>query len=178
MKRFTMKGCAAVGALAILALGGCGQKQPDETASTKAMMAEHVQPTAQVYWNAVQYISDEKGAREIVPQNQAEWDRTAAAATRLADLGRELQQAKYAAGRGADWAEFTRGLVDVAGQAEAAARSHKPEKVLEAGGTLYNVCSACHEVYMPTPAGLSPEDKLKAHDASQKGPAAQASPPA
>lgn len=156
------KGIWVAGVLATVALGACSRPQPAEPAKpadVKAMMDQHIQPEAQVYWDAVQYISDDKGAREIVPKNAAEWNRTAEAARQLKSLGETLKQPSYAAGRGTDWQDFAQGLIDAATQAEAAALSHKPEKVLEAGGTLYNVCSACHETYMPSPAGLAPTDR-------------------
>ncbi len=143
---------------ALFALGGCSSQEGNETpaADAKLMMAEHVQPTAEIYWQAVQYVSDENGSREIMPQNDAEWDRTIQAAHRLGELGEEMKQPQYAEGRGADWMAFAQGLVDVSLQAEKAAQTHDPSKVLEAGGTLYNVCSACHETYMPVPGGMAP----------------------
>lgn len=151
-------GCALA-----LSLMGCSQKSPEPAnmADARAMMAEHVQPTAEIYWHAVQYISDEQGSREIVPQNDAEWIQTAEAARKLKELGEELKKPEYAASRGTDWKDYAQGLSDAAGQAEQAAKAHSPEKVLEAGGTLYNVCSACHEVYMPAPAGPAPTDQSK-----------------
>lgn len=149
----------AVGALALSALGGCADEKPIKVADTKAMMNQHVQPEAEIFWQAVQYISDENGSREISPQNDAEWNRTAEAARKLKALGESLKQPEYAQGKGADWLAFTQGMVDVAGQAEQAALTHSKEKVLEVGGTLYNVCSACHEVYMPSPGGLAPTDQ-------------------
>jgi len=143
---------------ALFALGGCGSQDGNEApaADAKLMMAEHVQPTAETYWQAVQYVSDESGSREIMPQNDAEWKRTAQAARRLAELGEELKQPQYAEGRGADWMAYAEGLVAVSEQAEKAAQSQDPAKVLEVGGTLYNVCSVCHETYMPVPGGMSP----------------------
>lgn len=158
-------GMRVAGALALVALAGCSGQQSTEPADTKAMMNQHVQPEAQLYWQAVQYISDEKGAREIVPKNDAEWNRTVEAARKLKALGETLKQPAYAQGKGADWQDFAQGLVDASGQAEAAALSRKPEQVLEAGGTLYNVCSACHETYMKSPGGLAPADQSTAKPA-------------
>jgi hypothetical protein len=125
------------------------------------MMAEDLQPTAQAYWDAVQYISDANGLREIMPQNDTEWSRTAEAARQLKKLGEELKQPEYSANRGTDWKAYAQGLVDVAEQAEHAANSHRPKDVLETGGIMYNVCSACHEVYMPDPGGGAPTDQTK-----------------
>ncbi len=150
-----------LGSVMIFCLASCTASEEGDApqASAKTMMADHVQPTAEVYWNAVQYISDENGSREIVPESEAEWQRTEQAAQKLKKLGEDLKLPEYAANRGSDWKDFAQGLVDAAGQAEQAAKAHSPDKVLEAGGTVYNVCSACHEVYMPVPSGLAPTDQ-------------------
>ncbi|MEA3538252.1 MAG: hypothetical protein U9R73_03880 [Pseudomonadota bacterium] len=145
------------GSALLLALAGCGQKEaPVQSADVKAMMAQKVQPASQTYWNAVQFVSDENGTGEVVPQNEAEWAAVVQGAAQLKQLGEDLKRPEYAANRGSDWLDFAQGLVDVAGQAELAAKSKDPDQVLEVGGTLYNVCSACHEVYMPGPIRLAP----------------------
>lgn len=146
----------------VATLAACSEKKPPEPANVKAFMDQHVQPEAQVYWQAVQYVSDEKGTREIVPENDAKWNRTAEAARKLKALGESMKQPAYANGKGADWQDFAQGLANAASHAEAAALARKPEQVLEAGGILYNVCSACHEVYMPSPGGLAPTDQTDA----------------
>jgi mono/diheme cytochrome c family protein len=128
------------------ALAGCGS---EPKASVKQYMASEVQPTAQVYWKSVQYISDEQGSREIVPRNDAEWESVRQAAVQLGQIGEELKQPKYAEGRGAAWTDFADGLIEVSAQAEKAAADKSTEAVFEVGGTLYSVCSACHQAYPP-----------------------------
>ncbi len=129
-----------------LALAGC-QGEPD--ASVKDYMAGEVQPTAEIYWNAVQYISDEQGDHEIFPRNNAEWEDVRQAAVRLGEMGAELKEPKYAEGRGAAWIDFADGLIEVSAQAEKAAADKSTEAVFEVGGTVYSVCSACHQAYPP-----------------------------
>ena len=51
---------AVIGLAALL--GGCKAAAPAET--VQQMMKNKVQPTAQIYWDAVRYISDENGSRE------------------------------------------------------------------------------------------------------------------
>lgn len=128
------------------ALTGC---ESEPKASAKQFMAGEVQPTAQVYWKSVQYISDEQGSREIMPRNDAEWESVRQAAVRLGEIGEELKQPKYADGRGAAWIDFADGLIEVSAQAEKAAADKSTEAVFEVGGTLYSVCSACHQAYPP-----------------------------
>ncbi|RIV82604.1 hypothetical protein D2V17_14920 [Aurantiacibacter xanthus] len=157
MTRFYAKSLSLIVAAGLVGCSGQDAEQPaDVDAATKSLMIAEVQTQAQIYWNAVQFISDENGLREIVPETDADWERTAEAARQLRSLGEELKRPAYAAGRGSDWQQFSQGLVDVAEKTEAAALSRDPHQVLEAGGVLYNVCSACHEHYMELPAGLSP----------------------
>jgi mono/diheme cytochrome c family protein len=132
-----------------LLLWGCGQgaEQPDQT--VQQLMAEKVQPTSEVYWNSVQYISDEQGEHEILPQTDADWERVRAAAVQLGEYGRLLQTEAYTQGRNEDWTRFSKALVDVSVRAEQAAASKDPDAVFEVGGTVYSVCSACHQAYPP-----------------------------
>jgi outer membrane PBP1 activator LpoA protein len=138
-----------------LALAGC-QGEPD--ASVKDYMAGEVQPTAEIYWNAVQYISDEQGDHEIFPRNDAEWEDVRQAAVRLGEMGAELKEPQYAEGRGAAWIDFADGLIEVSAQAEKAAADKSTEAVFEVGGTVYSVCSACHQAYPPA-EGLEGENE-------------------
>ena len=131
------------------ALAGC---QAEPKASVKEYMAGDVQPTAEIYWNAVQFISDEQGDHDIFPRNHAEWENVRQAAVRLGEMGAELKEPKYAEGRGAAWIDFADGLIEVSAQAEKAAADKNTEAVFEVGGTVYSVCSACHQAYPPADA--------------------------
>ena len=145
-------------AAAVMLLAGCKQgATPDKT--VQQLMAQDVQPTADIYWKAVQYISDEQGNRDVVPQTDAEWQRVQDAATRIGELAQLLKTPGYTAGRGEDWVQFSDSLAEVAKQAEQAAAEKSPEKVFEVGGTMYAVCSACHMVY---PATTGPEAEAAA----------------
>lgn len=141
--------------LAMMLASGC-QKPPVAPGDTKALMAGQVQPTSQDFWDSVQYISDASGLHKIEPKTDADWRRTLASATALRELGQTLKSPAYAAGRGTDWLDFAQGLSDVAEQAEQAAKQRSPDKVFAVGSSLYNVCSACHEIYMPVPGGSAP----------------------
>ena len=131
---------------AIIALTGC---QAGSSPSIKQYMAGDVQPAAEIYWSAVQFISDEQGEHEIVPRNDAEWENVRQAAVRLGTIGAELKEPQYAEGRGAAWLDYADGLIEVAGQAEKAAAGKSADAVFEVGGTIYSVCSACHQAYPP-----------------------------
>lgn len=131
------------------ALAGCGENAPEMTA--QQLMAERVQPTAEVYWDAVQWISDTPGeeARLIQPQSDADWEKVVEAAIELQELGKLLQTPGYTEGRSEEWGTFAQALVEVSQKAEQAARSKDVDEVFAVGGTVYSVCSACHEVFPP-----------------------------
>ncbi len=134
-------------------LGGCNQGPPAPDKTIQQLMAEDVQPTAEVYWNAVGHVSElvdgEVVERDFRPETEADWQRTRDAATRMVELANLLTEPGYTEGRGEDWMQFSNSLTKVARLAEQAADSRDPEQVFEVGGTMYSVCSACHQVYPP-----------------------------
>jgi hypothetical protein len=138
---------ATAATTALLAACGQGAESPEKT--IQQLMADDVQPTADIYWKSVQYISDETGEHEIFPRTDEEWARVKAAATRIGELGTVLQSPGYAEGRGEDWVQISKSLVEVSKLAEQAAEEKSTDKVFEVGGTVYSVCTACHQVYPP-----------------------------
>jgi hypothetical protein len=128
-------------------LSGCNQGTAEPAESVKQLMANKVQPTAKTYWDAVQFISDEAGDHDITPGSDAEWERTRKAAADLQEYGKLLLTPEYTEGREPNWSKFAQGLIDVSKKAEQAAAKQDPEAVFEVGGTVYSVCSACHQAY-------------------------------
>jgi hypothetical protein len=131
----------------VLLLAGCKAAAPAET--IQQLMKNKVDPASKVYFDAVQYISDEKGNRDIVPHTDADWEKVRKAAADLQDYGKLLQTDAYAKGRNPDWVKFSQAMVEVSKEAEQAAKDKNVDKVFEVSGTIYNVCSACHMVYPP-----------------------------
>jgi len=140
-----MKTFAALGA--VLLLAGCKAAGPAQ--SIKDLMKNKVDPASKVYFDAVQYISDETGEHDIKPQSDADWEKVRKAAADLQDYGKLLQSDAYAKGRNPDWAKFSQAMVDAGKQGEDAAKAKDVDKVFEMSGTIYNVCSACHMAYPP-----------------------------
>jgi hypothetical protein len=139
-----MRKTIAIAALALLA--GCN-KAPAET--TQQLMKNKVQPAAQFYWDSVRFVTDLQGEHDIKPTTDAEWEKVRQAAVDLQEYGKLLQTDAYTAGRNPDWTKFSQGLVEIAKQAEKAAKDKSPDEVFDVGGTMYNVCSACHTIYPP-----------------------------
>jgi hypothetical protein len=131
---------------AVTLLAGCkGADKPELT--LQQFMAQKVDPTSKVYFNAVQYISDESGNHDIVPQTDADWEKVRQAAADLQAQGKLLQSDAYTEGRRDDWKKMSQDLVTVSQQAEEAAKAKNPDKVFEVAGTVYAVCDACHMAY-------------------------------
>lgn len=145
----------AVAGTALLIAGCNTSETPEKT--IQQLMAQDVQPTAEVYWDAVQYISDESGSREIVPQTDEDWKKVQDAAVRMGAHAELLKTPGYTDGRGEDWVQFANSLGEVSKRAEQAAAEKNPDKVFEVGGIMYSVCSACHQVYPPA-AGVPGEE--------------------
>jgi hypothetical protein len=154
----TKTGLIAAATLAAL-LGACNQGPEKPEKTVQQLMAQDVQPTAEIYWNSVQFISDETGDHDIKPETDADWAKTKAAAVRLQELAALLRTPGYTEGRGEDWTTFANSLTEVSKLAEQAADAKDPDKVFEVGGTMYNVCTACHQVY---PATTGPEAEEQA----------------
>ena len=112
-------------------------------------MADVVQPQAEVFWNSAGTIIDETGEQDLAPTTDEGWAETQRAAAQIVESVKLLVTSAYAEGRGEDWVEFSQSLVEAAHQTEQAAANQDVDAVFEIGGTMYNVCTACHQVYIP-----------------------------
>jgi hypothetical protein len=148
-----MKTSLYIAITAALLLAGCDGGPPTPEKTVQQLMAEDVQPTAQIYWDAVRYesvLEDGKPVeRDFVPESDSDWKKTRDAATKLIELANLLKTPAYSQARGDDWTEIATSLADAARLAEQAADSRDPAKVFEAGGVVYAVCQGCHQVYPP-----------------------------
>ena len=154
---------ARIGIAATIALlAGCQETTEAPEKTVQQLMAEDVEPTAYVYWNAVLYGSDlERGDYEILPQTDEDWQKAEDAAARLIELANLLKTPAYTEGRGDDWVQFADSLAEASERARRAAEERSVEKIFEVGGIVYSVCSACHQVYPPAAGaeGARPGDE-------------------
>ena len=126
-----------------------GEPQYVQAHSAQQLMAQVVQPTAEVFWNSAGFVMDETGEHDLTPTTDEGWQATRTAAATITEMGNLLMTPVYAEGRGADWIEFSKALVEVGQRAEQAAVDRDSDAVFEVGGTMYNVCTACHQAYLP-----------------------------
>ncbi|MEZ5557942.1 MAG: hypothetical protein R3E86_05270 [Pseudomonadales bacterium] len=117
----------------------------------KQLMDWIIDPTTDVIWGAAGSIITEEGEQALAPTTEEGWNAVRNAAAQLAESANLLMLPGRA--RDGGWVEISGGLREVALQALAAAEAHDEEALFQAGANIYNVCVACHQVYIFEPAG-------------------------
>ncbi len=113
---------------------------------TQQFMNWILDPSADVIWGSAGTITTFEGVEDLAPTTQEGWDAVRNAAATLAESGNLLQIPGHS--RGEDWNEISRGLTSTAVLLIAAAENKNDQEVFDYGGQLYNVCVACHQLYM------------------------------
>ena len=146
--------------LCAMLLVGCGGSPPPPAAAptaaappfhttltTKQLMSWIIDPTADEIWNSVGTITSEKGVEELQPKTDEEWATYRNAAAMLIESGNLLMLD----GRAQDkdqWMATARGMADAAALVLEAAEAKDVEAYFNAGGALYEACTACHSKYV------------------------------
>ena len=139
--------------LALCVAGAACARQPDPPpfkpmADVLQLMEGPVAHAAEDYWGSVSTIVDKDGIHENFPKNDEEWEHVWAAGITIAESGNLLMMSPRAKDEG-DWMKFSSQLVDAGMAGAKAAEEKNPDKVLEEGEKIYNVCTACHMQYIP-----------------------------
>ena len=117
------------------------------TATTKQLMTWIIDPNAVSIWNSVGSVETDKGTEEKHPKTDEEWATFRNAAATLVESGNLLMLD----GRAVDkdqWMATARGMSDAAAQVLEAAEAKDVEAYFNAGGALYEACTACHSKYL------------------------------
>jgi len=148
---------ASLGLAGSLFLASCGGADKTEATVTpsyikahdmKQLMAVVVQPQADLFWKSAGTVSDKDGEHNLRPTTDEGWLRAQSAAATLVEVGNLMQTPLYTEGRGADWIQFSKAMSQIAVKAEKALKDRASEDtIFEIGGTMYNVCTACHQAY-------------------------------
>ena len=151
--------------LCAIAVAGCGAPKDEPSApaaaaatappfhttlTTKQLMSWIIDPNATAIWNSVGSITTEKGTEERHPQTDEEWAAFRNAAATLIESGNLLMLD----GRAVDndqWMATSRGMADAAATVLEAAEAKDVEAYFDAGGALYEACTACHSKYLVGP---------------------------
>jgi hypothetical protein len=142
----------------LLVLAGCSQQAPSEKPSEspppynvnfpmKEVMGDIIDPASQVLWHSSGTIYSEKGAESLTPTTEEGWLAADNAMTTVAEAGNLLMLPGRARDNG-DWMKLSKQLTDAALEAKAAVLAKDETAMFDAGGKLYEVCTACHEKYL------------------------------
>ena len=148
-----------------------------------------IDPSADVLWQAVGTVVDDRGFHDALPKTPAEWRAVRDAAVRIIEgsnllmmpgraaapagsrsavPGVELEPAEIAAligKNGRSFDGFALALQGVAVQALRASDAKNAALLMDAGGRMEEVCEACHQSFWypnanaPQSAGRSPDSR-------------------
>jgi hypothetical protein len=132
----------------VVALACRGADSPpfEPVADVKQLMTAVLEPAAEVYWDAVGSVSDERGTTEFAPETDEEWAAVRNAAYVIAESGNLLMMEGRVRDRG-DWITYSRGMVAAGRRALGAAELRNADSVFAVGGEVYEACTACHATY-------------------------------
>ncbi len=135
--------------LCISILNACSQKSPhtyNSTLNLKQVMEWVIDPSADVVWDSVKYITTSSGTEEISPKTDADWESIRNSAATLIQAGNILML-DHLAKDNQQWHEFAKRLSTNAEVALKAAQNKDKDALFDAGGNIYNACKACHDKY-------------------------------
>ena len=144
------RACFVVVAAAAFALSCTPTAPPSPykpVATVMELMEGTVQPAAEVYWESVSTTISAAGIDEKYPKTDEEWEHVWGGAMTIAESGNLLMMPSRVKDDG-EWMRLSAALVDVGVEAAKAAQTRNPEKVLEVGEKIYNVCTECHMKYI------------------------------
>ncbi len=146
--------------LCAILLAGCGGSPPPPAAvpaaaappfhttlTTQQLMSWIIDPSATAIWNSVGTVTTDKGTEEKHPKTDEEWATYRNAAAMLIESGNLLMLD----GRAQDqdqWMTTAGGMTDAAATVLEAAEAKDVEAYFNAGGALYEACTACHSKYL------------------------------
>ena len=134
-----------------LLAASCGEEPPSgppfrtET-SVSMLMANILDPAADLLWDAVGTVLDENGETTWEPETEEEWLQVRLGAMALAESANLLMMD----GRARDqdqWIRLAEDMADAAMLAFEAAEARDAQRVFDLGEAVYNSCNNCHTLY-------------------------------
>ena len=119
----------------------------DEHSDMHDFMAHLLTPASEAIWESSGYVITEEGEFSLEPTNEEEWERVLYGAKVITESASLLSIRSRSKNR-KEWIVFA-GLLEGVGQkAFEAAEKKDVNALFEIGAELYQVCVACHQVYM------------------------------
>jgi hypothetical protein len=156
----TRLACIPLCAMVLIGCGGSPTPPPAATTSstppfhttltTQQLMTFIIDPNATAIWGSVGSVTTATGTEEQQPKTDEEWATYRNAAAVLVESGNLLMLD----GRAVDkdqWMTTARGMADAAAGVLEAAEAKDVQAYFDAGGVLYEACTACHSKYLIKP---------------------------
>lgn len=141
---------ATVAAAALLA-ASCGGESPaappfrtDNT--VRVLMANMLDPAADLLWDAVGTVLDETGETYWEPETEEDWLQVKLGAMALAESANLLMMEDRARDQD-QWIRLSAAMADAAMLAFAAAEAQDPQRIFDLGEVVYETCNNCHSLY-------------------------------
>ena len=120
----------------------------DTTTSVKDLMANMMDPTADVVWGSVGTIMTKEGTFEKSPQTDDEWNNVKAHAIMLVEGGNLLMLPARSGGN-QEWVQMAQDLITQSKRMITAAEKHDKQAVFDVGSDIYDRCVNCHKKFDP-----------------------------
>ena len=119
----------------------------DEHSDMHDLMAHLLTPASEAIWESSGYVITEEGEFSLEPTSEEEWERVLYGAKVITESAYLLNIPSRSKDR-KEWIIFSNLLKDVGEKAFEAAEEKNVESLFEIGAELYQVCEACHQVYI------------------------------
>jgi hypothetical protein len=140
-------------AVALLFAVSCSSKPaapampPFETSvSTKDLMANVMDPTADIVWESVGTIVTKEGTFEKAPQTDEEWASVKAGSILLAEAGNLLMLPSRSGGND-EWNQRAVDLIHQSQRMMKAIDARDKKAIFDVGADIYDACVNCHKKF-------------------------------
>ena len=120
----------------------------DTTLSVKDLMANIMDPNADVIWESVGTIMTKEGTFEKAPATDDEWNVVKASAITLVETG-NLLLIPARSGGDAEWIKLAQAMTEQSKRIIKAADAHDKDATFNVGADLYDSCVNCHKRFDP-----------------------------
>jgi hypothetical protein len=120
----------------------------DTTVSVKELMANLMDPNADVVWESVGTIVTAEGTFDKAPQTDDEWNTVRASAIVLVESGNLLMLPARSGGN-PEWIKLTQDMIDQSKRMIAAVDKRDRQAVFDVGADIYDRCVNCHKRFDP-----------------------------
>ena len=115
-------------------------------ATVRTLMANLVDPAADLVWDAVGTIVDYDGENHWEPETEEDWISVRYGAISMIEAGNLLMMETRARDQD-QWIRFSEAMMDAATLMFEAAEAEDADRVFALGEDVYNSCNNCHSLY-------------------------------